>query len=190
MTQGKVIIFSAPSGAGKSTLINHLLRGDHPFQFSISATNRPPRGNEQNGIEYFFLSTEEFLYKIGNHEFIEYEEVYPNKFYGTLKSEVERALSAGTNLLFDVDVKGGLKLKKYFGNRALAIFVQPPSIEELRNRLEHRGTDAPDVIDERLSKAASEMEFAPQFDVIVMNKNILETVPQVKLLISNFFTAE
>ena len=107
-----------------------------------------------------------------------------------MKSEVERALSAGTNLLFDVDVKGGLKLKKYFGNRALAIFVQPPSIEELRNRLEHRGTDAPEVIDERLSKAASEMEFAPQFDVIVMNKNILETVPQVKLLISNFFTAE
>ncbi len=189
MTQGKVIIFSAPSGAGKSTLINHLLRGEQPFQFSISATNRPSRGNEQNGVEYFFLSTEEFLLKIKNNEFIEYEEVYPNKFYGTLKREVERALSTGTNLLFDVDVKGGLKLKKYFGNRALAIFVQPPSIEELRNRLEHRGTDAPEVIAERLSKAASEIEFAPQFDVVVMNKNILETVPQVKSVITNFLSA-
>jgi len=186
MKEGKVIIFSAPSGAGKSTLINHLLRGEQLFQFSISATSRLPRGNEQHGVEYFFLSPEEFLQRIANNEFIEYEEVYPNKFYGTLKSEVERALSTGTNLLFDVDVKGGLKLKNYFGKRALAIFVQPPSIEELKNRLEHRGTDTPEVITERLSKAALEMEFAPQFDVVVMNRNIFETVPQVKSLIDDF----
>lgn len=186
MTQGKVIIFSAPSGAGKSTLINHLLRCEQPFQFSISATNRSPRGNEQHGIEYFFLSTEEFLQKITKNEFIEYEEVYPNKFYGTLMSEVERALSNGTNLLFDVDVKGGLKLKEYFGNRALSIFVKPPSIEELKNRLEHRGTDTPEVIAERLSKAALEMEFAPQFDVVVLNENITKTVPHVKSIIEDF----
>lgn len=186
MKEGKAIIFSAPSGAGKSTLINYLMQEVPSFQFSISATNRLPRGNEQNGVEYYFLSTKDFLQKIENGEFIEYEEVYANKYYGTLKNEVENKLALGTNLFFDVDVKGGLRLKEYFGERALSVFVKPPSIEELKNRLIHRGTEPIEVIEERLKRSALELEFAPKFDVVVVNDNIFETVPTVKGLIGDF----
>ena len=164
---GKLIIFSAPSGSGKSTLINYLLTQDLHLAFSISATSRPPRGTEQNGVEYFFLSPEEFRRRIAAGDFLEYEEVYPDRFYGTLKEQVERQLEAGQNVVFDVDVVGGCHIKEFYGDRALSLFIQPPSIDELRRRLEGRGTDAPEVIQARVDKAAYELTFAPRFDHIV-----------------------
>ena len=145
--QGKLIIFSAPSGSGKSTIINYLLQQNLNLAFSISATSRAPRGNERNGVEYYFMSPEEFKTKISNNEFLEYEEVYADKFYGTLKCEVERLVAEGKNVVFDVDVVGGINIKKFYGDRALSIFIQPPSVEVLRQRLTDRGTDAPDVND-------------------------------------------
>ena len=169
----KVIIFCAPSGSGKSTIINSLMpREELHLAFSISATTRPPRGQEQDGVEYFFLTPEEFRRRIANDEFVEYEEVYQDRFYGTLKSQVERQLEAGQNVVFDVDVHGGMHLKEYFGERALSLFIQPPSIEELRRRLEGRGTDAPDVIQQRLDRAAYELSFAPRFDHVVINDDL------------------
>ncbi|MBO4444074.1 MAG: guanylate kinase [Bacteroidaceae bacterium] len=173
MEPGKLLIFSAPSGSGKSTIVNYLLQ--HPelnLTFSISATSRAPRGTEQNGVEYFLLTPEEFRERIANDEFIEYEEVYKDRYYGTLKSQVERQLEAGQNVVFDVDVKGGINIKKYYGERARSFFIQAPSIEELRRRLEKRGTDAPEVIEERLAKASYELTFAPQFDVIIVNDEL------------------
>ena len=175
MTRGKLIIFSAPSGTGKSTIIGWLMK-EHPelnLAFSISCTSRAPRGTEQNGVEYFFLTPEEFRQRIDNDEFLEYEEVYQDRFYGTLKAQVERQLEAGQNVVFDVDVKGGVNIKKHYGDEAMSIFIQPPSIEELRRRLEGRGTDAPEVIDQRIARAEFELTFAPQFDKIVVN-DILE----------------
>lgn len=169
---GKLIIFSAPSGSGKSTIINYLLSCNFNLAFSISATSRPPRGQERNGVEYFFLSPEEFKQRITNNEFLEYEEVYENRFYGTLKSQVEKQLSAGQNIIFDVDVVGGCNIKKYYGERALSIFIQPPSIEELRKRLIGRGTDTLDVIEARVAKATYELGFAPQFDKVIINDNL------------------
>ena len=169
----KVIIFCAPSGSGKSTIINSLMpREELHLAFSISATTRPPRGQEQDGVDYFFLTPEEFRRRIANDEFVEYEEVYQDRFYGTLKSQVERQLEAGQNVVFDVDVHGGMHLKEYFGERALSLFIQPPSIEELRRRLEGRGTDAPDVIQQRLDRAAYELSFAPRFDHVVINDDL------------------
>ena len=173
MEPGKLLIFSAPSGSGKSTIVNYLLQ--HPelnLTFSISATSRAPRGTEQNGVEYFFLTPEEFRERIANDEFIEYEEVYKDRYYGTLKSQVERQLEAGQNVVFDVDVKGGINIKRYYGERARSFFIQAPSIEELRRRLEKRGTDAPEVIEERLAKASYELTFAPQFDVTIVNDEL------------------
>ncbi|MBQ7441358.1 MAG: guanylate kinase [Prevotella sp.] len=170
----KLIIFSAPSGSGKSTII-HWLMDEHPefdLAFSISCTSRAPRGTEQHGVDYFFLTPEEFRQRIENDEFLEYEEVYENRFYGTLKQQVEDQLAAGDNVVFDVDVKGGINIKKFYGERALSVFIQPPSIEELRRRLEHRATDAPEVIEQRLSKAAYEMTFADQFDKILVNDQL------------------
>ena len=167
----KLIIFSAPSGSGKSTIINYLLEQDLHLAFSISATSRPPRGQEQHGVEYFFLSPEEFKERIANDEFLEYEEVYQDRFYGTLKSQVENQLNAGQNVVFDVDVVGGCNIKQFYGDRALSVFIQPPSIEELRKRLEGRGTDAPEVIESRIAKAEYELSFAPKFDVIIVNDN-------------------
>jgi guanylate kinase len=184
--QGKVIIFSAPSGAGKSTLVQHLLKQNLNLSFSISATSRTPRGNERHGVEYYFLSPELFRQKIENEEFIEYEEVYTDKFYGTLKSEVERSLQEGHNLIFDVDVVGGLNIKKYFGARALSVFIEPPSIEELRKRLIGRATDAPDVIEQRISKAEWELTFAPQFDVVIVNNHLESAIKETESVISNF----
>ena len=175
MSRGKWIIFSAPSGTGKSTIISWLMKEHKELNlaFSISCTSRAPRGTEKNGVEYFFLTPEEFRQRIDNDEFLEYEEVYENRFYGTLKSQVERQLEAGQNVVFDVDVKGGVNIKNYYGDKALSIFIQPPSIGELRRRLESRGTDAPDVIDQRIARAEFELTFAEKFDRIVIN-DILE----------------
>lgn len=170
--QGKLIIFSAPSGSGKSTIINYLLQQKLHLAFSISATSRPPRGEEKHGVEYFFLSPEEFKVRIAKGEFLEYEEVYPDRFYGTLKAQVEAQLSKGENVIFDVDVVGGCNIKSYYGERALSIFVQPPSIEELRKRLIGRGTDSPEVIEDRVNKAAYELSFAPRFDKVIINEDL------------------
>ena len=169
---GKLVIFSAPSGSGKSTIINFLLKQGLDLHFSISATSREPRGNEKHGVEYYFLSPEEFKSKIAANEFLEYEEVYTNKYYGTLKSEVERLLTNGNNVVFDVDVVGGCNIKQYYGDRALSLFIQPPGIEVLRSRLEGRGTDSPEVIESRLAKATYEMTFAPKFDKVIVNDEI------------------
>ena len=183
---GKLIIFSAPSGSGKSTIINHLLQQDLNLAFSISATSRPPRGTERVGVEYFFLTPDEFRERIARGEFLEYEEVYPGRFYGTLKSQVEKQLAAGQNVVFDVDVVGGCNIKKYYGERALSVFIQPPSVEELRRRLVGRGTDAPEVIEDRVAKAEYELGFAPQFDVVVVNDNLEEAQQRAYDVIRNF----
>ena len=172
--RGKCIVISAPSGTGKSTIIGWLMK-EHPelnLAFSISCTSRPPRGQEQHGVEYFFLSPEEFRQRIANDEFLEYEEVYENRFYGTLKAQVERQLEAGQNVVFDVDVKGGVNIKKHYGDKALSLFIQPPSVAELRRRLEGRATDAPEVIDQRIARAEFELTFASQFDAVVVNDNL------------------
>lgn len=170
--KGKLIIFSAPSGSGKSTLVQYLMQQGLDLAFSISCTSRSPRGTEKHGVEYYFLSPEEFRQRIANDEFLEYEEVYTDKFYGTLKSEVERLTNEGHTVLFDVDVKGGVNIKKFYGDRALSLFVQPPSIEELSRRLHGRGTDAEEVIQTRLDKAAYELTFAPQFDKVIINDDL------------------
>lgn len=167
MQPGKLIIFSAPSGSGKSTIINYLLTQNLNLAFSISATSRAPRGEEKNGVEYYFLTPDRISPAVSPAgDFLEYEEVYTDKFYGTLKSEVERLTSAGKNVIFDVDVVGGVNIKRFYGERALSIFIQPPGIEELRRRLTSRATDAPEVIESRLAKAEYEMGFAPKFDRI------------------------
>jgi guanylate kinase len=165
----KLIIFSAPSGAGKSTIVRYMLAQDLNLQFSISATSRLPRGEEKNGVEYFFLTPQEFKNKIAEGDFLEYEEVYPDKFYGTLKSEVDRILAEGKNVVFDIDCIGGLNVKQIYGDRALSIFVMPPSVQALRERLEKRGTDSPQIIKGRLAKAEYEMSYASRFDLIVLN---------------------
>lgn len=188
MNTGKLIIFSAPSGSGKSTLVNYLME-QHPelqLAFSISCTSRAPRGKEKNGVEYFFLSPEEFKKKIANDEFLEYEEVYEDRFYGTLKSQVEVQSQAGQNVVFDVDVKGGVNIKKYYGSRALSVFIQPPSVEELRNRLVGRATDAPEVIEQRLNKAEYELSFADKFDRIVINDDLEKAKVDVYNVIKQF----
>lgn len=169
---GKLIIFSAPSGSGKSTIINYLLTHNLNLAFSISATSRAPRGTEQHGIEYFFLSPEEFRSRIENNEFLEYEEVYKDRYYGTLKAEVEKQLEKGQNVVFDVDVVGGCNIKKFYGDRALSVFIQPPSVEELRKRLIGRATDTPDVIESRIAKAEYELSFAPKFDCVIINDDL------------------
>ena len=174
METGKLIIISAPSGSGKSTLVSYLMQ-EHPelrLAFSISCTSRAPRGTEQNGVEYFFLSPEEFRQKIADGEFLEYEEVYTDRFYGTLKSQVETQSQAGQTVVFDVDVKGGVNIKRHYGPRALSIFIQPPSVEALRSRLTGRGTDAPEVIEQRLARAEYELSFAPQFDTVIINDDL------------------
>ena len=175
MSRGKLIIISAPSGTGKSTIISWLMKEHKELNlaYSISCTSRPPRGAEQNGVDYFFLTPEEFRHRIENKEFLEYEEVYTDRFYGTLKSQVDNQLEAGQNVVFDVDVKGGVNIKKFYGDQALSLFIQPPSIAELRRRLEGRATDSPDVIDQRIARAEFELTFANKFDKIVIN-DILE----------------
>ncbi|MDR0891166.1 MAG: guanylate kinase [Mediterranea sp.] len=169
---GKLIIFSAPSGSGKSTIINYLLTQPLNLAFSISATSRPPRGTERDGVEYFFLTPDEFRRRIEADEFLEYEEVYQDRYYGTLKAQVEKQLAAGQNVVFDVDVIGGCNIKKYYADRALSLFIQPPSIEELRHRLTGRGTDTPEVIESRIAKAEYELSFAPRFDRVIVNDDL------------------
>lgn len=183
------LIFSAPSGSGKSTIINWLMQA-HPelnLYFSISCTSRAPRGTERDGVEYFFLTPEEFRQRIADNEFLEYEEVYADRFYGTLKAQVEKQAEAGQNVVFDVDVKGGCHIKEYYGERALSIFIQPPSIEELRRRLTGRGTDRPEVIEDRLSKAAYELTFADRFDRIVINDDLEAAKAQTLAIVKEFF---
>ena len=185
---GKLIILSAPSGSGKSTIINRILDKKLPLEFSISATSRQPRGNEKDGVEYYFISPDLFRKKINEGCFIEYEEVYSECFYGTLKSEVEKKLSEGKNIILDVDVAGGLNIKELFGENALLIFIQPPSIEELRKRLEMRGTDSPEVISDRISKAAYELSLASEYDAIVVNEQLEKAEKETLNIINTFLT--
>jgi guanylate kinase len=176
--EGRVIILSAPSGSGKSTIMRFLLSQCPSLQFSISATNRPPRGEEQHGVDYFFISPEEFQAKIEAGEFLEYEEVYSGRFYGTLKSEVERIRQEGGNVIFDIDVVGGCNLKEIYGDEALSIFICPPDMNTLRQRLINRGTDSAEVIEDRLNKAEWEMGFRPRFDVCIINDDLEEAQKQ------------
>ena len=188
---GKLIIFSAPSGSGKSTILGRLMQHEElRLAFSISCTSRPPRGKEQNGVEYFFLSPEEFRQRIARDEFLEYEEVYKDRFYGTLKQQVEEQLARGANVVFDADVKGGCNIKQYSGDRALSVFIQPPSVEELRHRLEGRATDSPEVINDRIARAAYELTFAPKFDRVVVNDDLDKAVSQTLDIVSSFINGK
>lgn len=186
--KGKLIIFSAPSGAGKTTIVKHLLQKGFDLEFSISATSRDPRHTETHGKDYYFLTPEEFLAKVEKNEFLEWEEVYQGTSYGTLKSEVERIREKGKNVVFDVDVVGGLNIKKYYGEEALAVFVQPPSVEELRNRLVGRSTDSEEKIAMRVAKAEHELSFAPDFDVVITNDNLEEAFAEAERIISEFIS--
>ena len=185
--EGKIIIISAPSGCGKSTIINAILgKGEIDMRFSVSATSRPPRGQEVNGVDYHFLSPDEFRNRIAADAFVEYEEVYPGRFYGTLKSEVERITGEGHHVVLDIDVKGGVNVKKMYGDRAVSIFIQPPSIEELRNRLIGRATDTPEAIEQRVGKAALELTYATAYDRVVVNDNLEQAISNVETAIKNF----
>ncbi len=183
---GKLIIFSAPSGSGKTTIVRRLMEVVEGLEFSVSATSRAPRGVEQNGMDYYFLSGEEFDRKIAEDAFVEWEEVYAGTKYGTLRSELERIWSKGHTILFDVDVKGGVRLKEIFGTSALSIFVMPPSIEELRRRLVGRATDSPEKIEQRIGKAGEELGYAERFDLVVVNDDLDSAVEQVKRAVEEF----
>ena len=186
MKTGKIIVFSAPSGSGKTTIVHYLMSQIDNLHFSVSATSRAPRGNEINGKDYYFLTPDEFRAKIQNNAFIEYEEVYAGKFYGTLKQQVEKQLLNGENVVLDVDVKGGVNIKKIYGDQALNVFIQPPSIEVLKNRLLKRGTDSLEIINDRIRKAEYEITFAPQFDKIIVN-DVLEDAQAQALAAVNAF---
>ncbi|MFV0591800.1 MAG: guanylate kinase [Draconibacterium sp.] len=184
--KGRLIIFSAPSGAGKTTIVRHLLAKGFDLEFSISATSRQARHTETHGKDYYFLTADEFTKKVENNEFLEWEEVYAGIHYGTLKSEVERIRNKGKNVIFDVDVVGGLNIKKYYGDEALAIFVQPPSVEELRKRLTGRSTETEEKIAMRIAKAGHELSFAPQFDVVIVNDKLEEAFADAEKVLTNF----
>lgn len=189
--EGKCLIFSAPSGSGKSTIVNFLLR--HPelrMSFSVSATSRAPRGEEKDGEAYFFLSADEFRRRIDNGDFLEYEQVYEGVFYGTLKEQVEKLLAQGRNVVFDVDVVGGCNIKKYFGERALSLFIQPPSPEELERRLRGRATDSEEMIIKRLAKARYEMEFAPEFDLTIVNDRLEDACASAYKAVNSFVNGQ
>lgn len=185
---GKLIIFSAPSGAGKSTIVQYLLTKNLHLEFSVSATSRAPRGVEKDGEHYYFLTPEKFRESIDNNEFIEFEEVYKDLYYGTLRSEVERITSKGNNIIFDVDVVGGLNIKKQFGDRALALFIAPPGIDELQKRLVGRATDSPEMIAQRIEKASYELTFAPKFDVVVVNDDLAKAQSETEQIIREFLS--
>ena len=187
---GKVIIFSAPSGSGKSTIVNHLLTLGLGLEFSVSATSRSPRGEERDGVEYYFLTADDFRSRIAEGGFVEYEEVYSGCFYGTLRSEVDRIWGKGNTIVFDVDVVGGLNLKKIFGDDALTVFIQPPSIEELRRRLVGRGTDSMEKIEQRVSKASVELGYAPQFDAVVVNDDLQTALADAERVVRRFLGKE
>lgn len=184
--QGKIIVLSAPSGCGKSTIIHGLLEGDDPMplEFSVSATNRAPRAGETDGVSYHFMTTEAFRDAVAEGRFLEWEEVYPGRYYGTLRSEVDGKLAMGRNVVLDIDVKGALNVKRIYGDRAVTIFVQPPSVDELRRRLESRATDAPEVIEQRVAKAGYELGFAPQFDCRVVNDRLEDALLDAKRIIA------
>ena len=185
---GKVLIFSAPSGSGKSTIVGHLLSLHPEIEFSVSATSRPPRGTEQDGVEYLFYSADTFRALVAEGKFVEFEEVYPDRFYGTLKSEVNRIWGKGHVIIFDVDVKGGVSLKKYFGESALSVFIQAPSVQELRKRLIARGTDPMDAIEQRVAKAAEEMTYAPQFDKVLVNDHLEDAFREAEEMVNDFLS--
>ena len=185
-SKGKLVIFSAPSGAGKTTIVKHLLQRGFDLEFSVSATSRNKRVNEIHGRDYYFLTEEEFMQKVENNEFLEWEEVYQGNKYGTLKSEVERIRNMGKNVIFDVDVVGGLNIKKYYGTDALAIFVQPPSIEELKKRLQFRSTETEEKIKMRMAKAEYELSFAQQFDVIIVNDLLDNALEEAEKIVGGF----
>lgn len=190
--KGKCLIFSAPSGSGKSTIVQWLTH-EHPeldLVFSISATSRPPRGTERHGVEYFFLSPEEFKAKIEANEFLEYEEVYAGRYYGTLKAQVDEQLQRGKNVVFDIDIKGGINVKRIYGDKALSLFIQPPSVEELRRRLIARGIDPTDQIEVRLEKAEYELSFAPQFDRIIVNDKLDRAKAETLTAIQEFLNSK
>ena len=182
----KVIIFSAPSGSGKSTIVSHILKLHPEMEFSVSATSRAPRGQERNGIEYHFFTVDEFRKMIAEDKFVEYEEVYAGSFYGTLKSEVQRIWDKGHVIIFDVDVKGGVNLKKYFGDKALSVFIQAPSVEELRKRLVARGTDSAEAIAKRVAKASEEMTYADKFDYILVNDDLQKAYAEAEKVVDDF----
>ena len=185
--RGKVIIISAPSGCGKSTIIKALLeKGEVDMQFSVSATNRPPRPGEEHGEHYYFLSDDDFRKAIANDDFVEYEEVYPGRFYGTLRSEIARIVDGGHNVVLDIDVKGGVNVKRLYGSEAVSIFIQPPSVEALRQRLEGRGTESPEAIDQRVARAELEISYAPQFDHVVINDLLPEAIEAVEGILKSF----
>lgn len=186
MKKGKLVIFSAPSGSGKSTLINHLLTCNLDLEFSVSATSRLPRGREQQGVEYYFLSTDEFRKHISENKFVEYEEVYNGIFYGTLKEEVDRITNSGKNVIFDLDVVGGLNIKNQYGKDALSVFIAPPDISSLRKRLTDRGTETDEMINERVGKAEKEMTFIPQFDEVLVNDNLETAKLEIERLVREF----
>lgn len=190
MDNRKAVIFSAPSGSGKSTIVSHILKLHPELRFSVSAASRAPRGDEKNGVAYWFISADEFRKRIADNEFVEYEEVYPGSFYGTLKSEVERIWDNGDAIIFDVDVKGGVNLKKYFGDRALSVFIQAPSVEVLRQRLVSRATDSPEAIERRVAKAAEEMTYADKFDHIIVNDDLQKAYADAERLVSDFLSQE
>jgi len=183
----KVIIFSAPSGAGKSTIVNHLLNLHPELEFSISATSRAPRGQEKHGIEYYFFTSDEFRTMIAEDKFVEYEEVYSGSYYGTLRSEVERIWAKGNVIIFDIDVQGGVNLKRIFGEQAFSVFIQAPSVEVLRERLVNRNTDTPEAIEKRVAKAASEMEFAAgKFDYTLINDDLQTAFAEAEKVVGEF----
>lgn len=185
---GKVLIFSAPSGSGKTTIVRHLLERYPTLEFSISATSRAPRGEERNGVDYYFMSNDDFAQRAAQDEFIEWEEVYAGTCYGTLRAEIERIWDRGNVVVFDVDVKGGVNLKRLFGEQALSIFIMPPSIESLRERLVGRATDSPEQIERRVAKAAHEIEFAPQFDQVIVNDDLSLAQTQARDIVSSFIS--
>jgi len=187
-SNGKLIIFSAPSGAGKTTIVHHLLKKVPELEFSISATTRKARGEEVNGKDYYFISKEEFLHRIAKKQFVEFEEVYSGTFYGTLRTEIERIWQHGKTVIFDIDVEGGLHLKRKYEDQALAIFVQPPSLEVLKERLAGRGTDSKEKLAERFIKAEKELNYAPQFDIILKNHDLQTACAEAEDLVKNFLS--
>lgn len=187
---GKVLIFSAPSGSGKTTIVKHLLKHFPELEFSISATSRAPRGEEKDGVDYYFMDAAEFMARVEEGEFVEWEEVYKGTCYGTLRAEIDRIWDRGHVVVFDVDVVGALNIKKLFGDQALSVFIMPPSVEALRARLEGRGTDTPEAIERRLAKAEQEIEYAPKFDRVIINDNLEIAYEEAVQVVGDFLSAK